>query len=163
MFFLQSLIYIFWWLQERFIYLFLLLWKQFSFGSMILGVCVFMWYSCQQLSYMFLIFLAAVSGSVEHGNYYAVKLVYEHILERTSHSMTYGAFGGVKGFLLFLFSISHINPRISHTCPQISLQNLWVQLICLLENILKTLSLELLLGAKCLDFNPNVLALCKWI
>jgi len=40
--------------------------------------------------------VSAVSGSVEHGNYYSVKLVYEHILERTSHSMTFGPFGNVK-------------------------------------------------------------------
>ena len=41
-------------------------------------------------------FILAVAGSVEHGTYYAVKMMYEHILERTSHSMTHGPFGGVK-------------------------------------------------------------------
>ena len=46
---------------------------------------------------LFLFMLTAVTGSVEHGSYYSVKLAYEHILERTSHSMTHGPFGGVKG------------------------------------------------------------------
>ncbi|XP_069870361.1 protein PTHB1 isoform X3 [Dipodomys merriami] len=36
-------------------------------------------------------------GNVEHGNQYQVTLMYEHHLQRTACSMTYGPFGGVKG------------------------------------------------------------------
>ncbi|XP_019393982.1 PREDICTED: protein PTHB1 isoform X2 [Crocodylus porosus] len=36
-------------------------------------------------------------GSVEHGNQYHIKLMYEHNLQRTACNMTYGPFGGVKG------------------------------------------------------------------
>ncbi|KYO43240.1 protein PTHB1 isoform A [Alligator mississippiensis] len=36
-------------------------------------------------------------GSVEHGNQYHIKLIYEHNLQRTACNMTYGPFGGVKG------------------------------------------------------------------
>ncbi|XP_062969644.1 protein PTHB1 isoform X3 [Cynocephalus volans] len=36
-------------------------------------------------------------GSVEHGNQYQIKLMYEHNLQRTACNMTYGSFGGVKG------------------------------------------------------------------
>ncbi|NXL47243.1 PTHB1 protein, partial [Podilymbus podiceps] len=36
-------------------------------------------------------------GSVEHGNQYQIKLMYEHNLQRTACNMTYGPFGGVKG------------------------------------------------------------------
>nr|XP_020824725.1 protein PTHB1 isoform X3 [Phascolarctos cinereus] len=36
-------------------------------------------------------------GSVEHGNQYQVKLMYEHHLQRIACNMTYGSFGGVKG------------------------------------------------------------------
>ncbi|XP_006832205.1 PREDICTED: protein PTHB1-like [Chrysochloris asiatica] len=36
-------------------------------------------------------------GSVEHGNQYLIKLIYEHNLQRTACNMTYGSFGGVKG------------------------------------------------------------------
>ena len=46
--------------------------------------------------FLTIVLLLAVAGSVEHGTYYAVKMMYEHILERTSHSMTHGPFGGVK-------------------------------------------------------------------
>ncbi len=38
-----------------------------------------------------------ISGAVEHGNHFTLNLVYEHILDRTSYSFTYGPFGGVKG------------------------------------------------------------------
>eukprot|EP00794_Sanderia_malayensis_P017473 gene17473-19220_t len=40
--------------------------------------------------------VTSISGSVEHGSYYTIKMAYEHILERTAHSMTYGPFGAVK-------------------------------------------------------------------
>ncbi|XP_064911229.1 protein PTHB1 isoform X6 [Columba livia] len=36
-------------------------------------------------------------GTVEHGNQYQIKLMYEHHLQRTACNMTYGPFGGVKG------------------------------------------------------------------
>ncbi|XP_050771762.1 protein PTHB1 isoform X2 [Gymnogyps californianus] len=36
-------------------------------------------------------------GSVEHGNQYQIKLMYEHNLQRMACNMTYGPFGGVKG------------------------------------------------------------------
>ncbi|KAK2521345.1 Bbs9 [Columba livia] len=35
-------------------------------------------------------------GTVEHGNQYQIKLMYEHHLQRTACNMTYGPFGGVK-------------------------------------------------------------------
>ncbi|KAM4874745.1 protein PTHB1 isoform 3-T6 [Thomomys bottae] len=35
-------------------------------------------------------------GNVEHGNQYQITLMYEHHLQRTACSMTYGPFGGVK-------------------------------------------------------------------
>ena len=38
-----------------------------------------------------------VSGAVEHGDHFTLNLVYEHILDRTSYSFTYGPFGDVKG------------------------------------------------------------------
>ena len=41
-----------------------------------------------------------ISGAVEHGNHFTLNLVYEHILDRTSYSFTYGPFGGVKGMQL---------------------------------------------------------------
>lgn len=41
--------------------------------------------------------VSAISGAVEHGKHFTLKLVYQHILERTSYSFTYGPFGGVKG------------------------------------------------------------------
>ncbi|XP_075068684.1 protein PTHB1 isoform X2 [Mixophyes fleayi] len=36
-------------------------------------------------------------GTVEHGNQYQIKLMYEHNLQRTACNMTHGPFGGVKG------------------------------------------------------------------
>ncbi|NWQ78369.1 PTHB1 protein, partial [Columbina picui] len=36
-------------------------------------------------------------GTVEHGNQYQIKLMYEHHLQRTACNMTHGPFGGVKG------------------------------------------------------------------
>jgi len=44
----------------------------------------------------FVVFSTVISGAVEHGNHYTLKLMYEHILERTAYNMTYGPFGGVK-------------------------------------------------------------------
>ncbi|XP_028409077.1 protein PTHB1-like [Dendronephthya gigantea] len=41
--------------------------------------------------------VSVISGAVEHGNHFTLNLVYEHILDRTSYSFTYGPFGGVKG------------------------------------------------------------------
>ncbi|EDV26341.1 uncharacterized protein TRIADDRAFT_22294 [Trichoplax adhaerens] len=41
--------------------------------------------------------ITAITGSVEHGSQYAVKLAYEHLLERTSCNFVVGSFGGVKG------------------------------------------------------------------
>ncbi|PFX24103.1 protein PTHB1-like [Stylophora pistillata] len=40
--------------------------------------------------------VSVVSGAVEHGNHYTLKMMYEHILERTAYKMTYGPFGSVK-------------------------------------------------------------------
>ncbi|KAK1895477.1 Protein PTHB1, partial [Dissostichus eleginoides] len=39
----------------------------------------------------------SVSGNVEHGDQYQLKMVYEHNLKRTVCNMTYGSFGGVTG------------------------------------------------------------------
>ncbi|XP_072322955.1 protein PTHB1 isoform X2 [Scyliorhinus torazame] len=36
-------------------------------------------------------------GTVEHGNQYQLKLMYEHNLQRTACNLTFGGFGGVKG------------------------------------------------------------------
>lgn len=47
----------------------------------------------------------AITGSVEHGSQYAVKLVYEHLLERTSCNFVVGSFGGVKGILNSFFCL----------------------------------------------------------
>jgi hypothetical protein len=44
-----------------------------------------------------------ISGAVEHGNHFTLNLVYEHILDRTSYSFTYGPFGGVKGTLCHMY------------------------------------------------------------
>ncbi|XP_065814165.1 protein PTHB1 isoform X1 [Labrus bergylta] len=41
--------------------------------------------------------VSGTAGNVEHGDQYALKLVYEHNLQRTACNMTYGAFGGVTG------------------------------------------------------------------
>ncbi|XP_054754048.2 protein PTHB1-like isoform X1 [Lytechinus pictus] len=38
-----------------------------------------------------------VTGAVEHGSQYHLKLMYEHNLQRTAHSLVVGPFGGVKG------------------------------------------------------------------
>lgn len=44
-----------------------------------------------------------ISGAVEHGNHFTLNLVYEHILDRTSYSFTYGPFGGIKGTMSRIF------------------------------------------------------------
>ncbi|XP_060678948.1 protein PTHB1 isoform X5 [Hemiscyllium ocellatum] len=36
-------------------------------------------------------------GTVEHGNQYQLKLMYEHNFQRTACNLTFGGFGGVKG------------------------------------------------------------------
>ncbi|CAJ1063068.1 protein PTHB1 [Xyrichtys novacula] len=41
--------------------------------------------------------VSGTAGNVEHGDQYQLKLVYEHSLQRTACSMTYGTFGGVTG------------------------------------------------------------------
>ncbi|KAL3855651.1 hypothetical protein ACJMK2_014858 [Sinanodonta woodiana] len=41
--------------------------------------------------------VAAQSGAVEHGTQYQLTLAYEHNLQRTSHSICFGPFGGIKG------------------------------------------------------------------
>ncbi|XP_039592192.1 protein PTHB1 isoform X2 [Polypterus senegalus] len=38
-----------------------------------------------------------IAGTVEHGNQYQLRLVYEHNLQRTACNMVSGPFGGVKG------------------------------------------------------------------
>ncbi|XP_030830268.1 protein PTHB1 [Strongylocentrotus purpuratus] len=38
-----------------------------------------------------------LTGAVEHGSQYQLKLMYEHNLQRTAHSLVVGPFGGVKG------------------------------------------------------------------
>ena len=49
-----------------------------------------------------------VSGAVEHGNHYTLKMMYEHILERTAYNMTYGPFGSVKSMpISFYFKNYH--------------------------------------------------------
>lgn len=40
---------------------------------------------------------SGTAGNVEHGDQYQLKLVYEHNLQRTACSMTFGTFGGVTG------------------------------------------------------------------
>ncbi|XP_074055027.1 protein PTHB1 isoform X2 [Macrotis lagotis] len=41
--------------------------------------------------------VSGTMGSVEHGNQYQIKLMYEHNLQRVACNMTYGSFGGIKG------------------------------------------------------------------
>ncbi|XP_078253729.1 protein PTHB1 isoform X1 [Rhinoraja longicauda] len=41
--------------------------------------------------------VSGTMGTVEHGNQYQLKLIYEHNLQRTACNLTFGAFGGVKG------------------------------------------------------------------
>ncbi|XP_067837947.1 protein PTHB1 isoform X2 [Heptranchias perlo] len=41
--------------------------------------------------------VSGTMGTVEHGNQYQLKLMYEHNLQRTACNLTFGAFGGVKG------------------------------------------------------------------
>ncbi|XP_047217820.1 protein PTHB1 isoform X2 [Girardinichthys multiradiatus] len=41
--------------------------------------------------------VSGTAGTVEHGDQYQLKLVYEHNLQRTACNMTYGTFGGVTG------------------------------------------------------------------
>uniref|UniRef100_A0A4W3JC00 Bardet-Biedl syndrome 9 n=1 Tax=Callorhinchus milii TaxID=7868 RepID=A0A4W3JC00_CALMI len=41
--------------------------------------------------------VSGTMGTVEHGNQYQLKLMYEHNLQRTACNLTYGGFGGIKG------------------------------------------------------------------
>uniref|UniRef100_A0A8C4TBI9 Bardet-Biedl syndrome 9 n=1 Tax=Erpetoichthys calabaricus TaxID=27687 RepID=A0A8C4TBI9_ERPCA len=41
--------------------------------------------------------VSGIAGTVEHGNQYQLRLVYEHNLQRTACNMVSGPFGGVKG------------------------------------------------------------------
>ncbi|XP_048451561.1 protein PTHB1 [Rhincodon typus] len=41
-------------------------------------------------------------GTVEHGNQYQLKLMYEHNFQRTACNLTFGGFGGVKVYLVVL-------------------------------------------------------------
>uniref|UniRef100_H3ACW2 Bardet-Biedl syndrome 9 n=1 Tax=Latimeria chalumnae TaxID=7897 RepID=H3ACW2_LATCH len=41
--------------------------------------------------------VSGTMGTVDHGNQYQIKLMYEHNLQRTACNMIYGPFGGVKG------------------------------------------------------------------
>ena len=59
-------------------------------------------YNLQHLPFL------VVSGAVEHGNHYTLKMMYEHILERTAYNMTYGPFGSVKSMpISFYFKNYH--------------------------------------------------------
>ncbi|XP_058878862.1 protein PTHB1 isoform X2 [Acipenser ruthenus] len=41
--------------------------------------------------------VSGTTGTVDHGNQYQLRLIYEHNLQRTACNMAYGPFGGVKG------------------------------------------------------------------
>ncbi|XP_046859172.1 protein PTHB1-like [Xenia sp. Carnegie-2017] len=41
--------------------------------------------------------VSVISGAVEHGNHFTLQLVYEHILDRTAYSFTFGPFGSIQG------------------------------------------------------------------
>ena len=50
-----------------------------------------------------------VSGAVEHGNHYTLKMMYEHILERTAYNMTYGPFGSVKSMPISFYFKNYLH------------------------------------------------------
>lgn len=62
----------------------------------LLELCVFYFRYTEILIFIFL-FFSVISGAVEHGNHFTLQLVYEHILDRTAYSFTFGPFGSIQG------------------------------------------------------------------
>lgn len=68
-------------------------------------LCYFFHIAWIEVISVYPLFFVGTLGTVEHGNQYQIKLMYEHHLQRTACNMTYGPFGGVKGRLVVAYSL----------------------------------------------------------